>query len=173
MLEIILTEATCGSACWEAREDVCRCSCGGKNHGCLKTADGVRPERMAKIDGFRYVLKAIGDNRTEPSVYQQARAINQAHPRIKSNSYTVNWYPTDKGAPARVKTATKQQVHTWPELASYRPKPGEWKRRPELLLVREDIVSQALPAPPAQTVEATVTESRAHMAVEELETIPR
>lgn len=173
MLEIILTEATCGSACWEAREDVCRCSCGGKNHGCLKTADGVRPERMAKIGGFRYVLKAIGGNRTEPSLYQQARVINQAEPKRTSNGYVWHWYPTDKGAPARVKTATKQQVHGWAELASHKSQPGAWKPRPDLLWVREDIASQASSASPSQPVATAAIESRAYMAVEELETIPR
>ena len=28
-----LTDAPCTSKCWHAEEDVCRCSCGGKNHG--------------------------------------------------------------------------------------------------------------------------------------------
>jgi hypothetical protein len=35
----IMTEATCGEACWSAKEEVCRCSCGGKNHGIYKTDD--------------------------------------------------------------------------------------------------------------------------------------
>jgi hypothetical protein len=28
-----LTTAPCTSKCWHAEEDVCRCSCGGRNHG--------------------------------------------------------------------------------------------------------------------------------------------
>jgi len=67
------SEATCGEACWEAREDICRCSCGGRNHGCLRSADGVRPERSAKLNGHRYVLKAVGDN-----LCGEAEKINQA-----------------------------------------------------------------------------------------------
>lgn len=30
---------TCGMACWAAKEDVCRCSCGGRNHGILRNGD--------------------------------------------------------------------------------------------------------------------------------------
>jgi len=29
----IFALTACGPACWEAREEVCRCSCGGVNHG--------------------------------------------------------------------------------------------------------------------------------------------
>ena len=28
-----LTSAPCTSSCWHAEEYLCRCSCGGKNHG--------------------------------------------------------------------------------------------------------------------------------------------
>lgn len=60
VLYSVLTSQTCGEPCWHAVEDVCRCSCGGKNHGCLKSADGVRPVRMSKIDGERYKLAGVG-----------------------------------------------------------------------------------------------------------------
>lgn len=113
-----LTEATCGEACWEAREDVCRCSCGGKNHGCMRTADGTRPTRNAKIDGVRYELKAIGD------VHAQCESINKAFPRkpVKYGTHEIvyPWNYTDPNAPARVKKATKDQLAKWPELASAR-----------------------------------------------------
>lgn len=43
----IVTGQTCGEACWQAREDVCRCSCGGQNHGCDR--DGIdRPYRTCQ-----------------------------------------------------------------------------------------------------------------------------
>jgi hypothetical protein len=120
-----LSEATCGEACWEAREDVCRCSCGGKNHGCMRTADGVRPTRNAKIDGVRYELKATG-----PSLYADAEAINKANGPYRTeeikqdgkvvHTYSYWWHETDKGAPARLKPATKEQLAKWPELKAYR-----------------------------------------------------
>ena len=116
-----LTEATCGEACWHAREEVCRCSCGGKNHGCMKTADGVRPTRTAKIDGHRYELVAVGPRwmADGSGVYTAAQAINKQHP-YKVGSYTYHPHETDKGAPARVKPATKDQLAKWPELKAQR-----------------------------------------------------
>lgn len=117
-----LSEATCGEACWEAREDVCRCSCGGKNHGCLRSPDGVRPVRNAKIDGYRYELKAVGHD----GLYDEAKAINKAAgykavDRVTDTLiYHYNWSETDKGAPARLRKATKEQVAKWPELKAYR-----------------------------------------------------
>lgn len=63
LLRSVLTGATCGFACWEAREDVCRCSCGGKNHGVLRHAGAVQPQRTAKIDGYLYKLEAVGARR--------------------------------------------------------------------------------------------------------------
>ena len=50
---------TCGDACWHAREDVCRCSCGGANHGILLNNGGEQPTRTRKIGGLFYELVAI------------------------------------------------------------------------------------------------------------------
>jgi hypothetical protein len=120
LLEIVLTETTCGEACWKAREDVCRCSCGGKNHGCAKTADGVKPDRTAKIDGFRYILKAVGRPYYD-GLNKQARDINQASPKHINNfsNFSYPYRHTEKGAPARIKRATNVQVAKWPELQAY------------------------------------------------------
>jgi hypothetical protein len=114
-VEAILTETTCGEACWQAREDICRCSCGGKNHGCMRTADGTRPTRNAKIDGFRYELKAVGTD-----LYSQAREIISTLPKRKIGTYEYRWEPTDKGSPVRLKSATRQQIDKWPELQSFK-----------------------------------------------------
>ena len=117
-IEAFLTDATCGEACWEAREDICRCSCGGKNHGCMRTSDGVRPVRSAKIDGVRYTLRAVGCN-----VYGEAKAINKANPKpavsYGTNTVVYSWGDNERNAPARVKSATKDQLAKWPELASF------------------------------------------------------
>ena len=56
----MITEATCGDSCWTAREDICKCSCNGINHGCLNSPGGLQPNRTSKIDGYRYELKSIG-----------------------------------------------------------------------------------------------------------------
>ena len=124
-----LTETTCGEACWRACEDVCRCSCGGKNHGCLRGEDGTRPERTAKIDGFRYKLAAVGD------VAGEAKRINRATPRGQKGNYTYFWFDTDAGAPARVRPATDAQLASWPELASYQEAIAAVKARGECAAV--------------------------------------
>lgn len=123
-----LSEATCGEACWEAREDVCRCSCGGKNHGCMRTADGTRPTRTAKIDGLRYELKAVGRD-----LYKEATAINRAAPERKSydGRYSYSWNENEKGAPARLKRATKDQVAKWLELSAAREEIDRIKSDPQ------------------------------------------
>lgn len=131
----ILTGATCGAMCWEAREEICRCSCGGKNHGCLITPDGVQPERSSKINGHQYVLKSVGER-----LYSEAREINRASGPYRTETVTLTnydddgnkvlktvpdyykyyWSETQAGAPARLKPASKAQLDSWPELAAYR-----------------------------------------------------
>ncbi len=127
ILEALLTEATCSEACWTAREDSCRCSCGGKNHGCLRTADGVRPIRNCKMDGERYELKAVSG----PGVNldAEAKAINRST-GIKSHVsglLLADYYgastsrdPMFRRLPAKIRTATQAQIERWPELAAER-----------------------------------------------------
>jgi hypothetical protein len=125
----ILTNTTCGEACWQAREDICRCSCGGKNHGCLRSADGVRPTRTAKLSGKVYELEAVGEH---GELYDLAKARNEANGPYRTDTipaspepivYRYFYHETDNGAPARLKPATKDQIARWPELAAYRDLP--------------------------------------------------
>jgi hypothetical protein len=58
-LVAILTAATCGDGCWHAREEICRCSCGGANHGILTRADGKQPNRTRKVKGELFELVAV------------------------------------------------------------------------------------------------------------------
>jgi hypothetical protein len=53
-----ITGSTCGDACWHAREEICRCSCGGANHGILNRG-GECPRRTARIDGLMFELVAV------------------------------------------------------------------------------------------------------------------
>lgn len=109
-----LSERTCGEACWEAREDVCRCSCNGKNHGCMRTPDGVRPTRTAKIDGYRYELKAVGEG-----TWDESRKINQ-EAGITFAYASTSRERCFRSVPAKLRTPTDSQVESWPELAAYR-----------------------------------------------------
>ncbi len=153
----VLTSQTCGDACWHAREEICRCSCGGKNHGCLNHG-GAQPERTSRIDGFMYRLKSIGQygdvcresceiNRLagyksaeRPTVVIGATGGNYTPEQIAQakaaghevwfQQYCYTWQTTDGGAPARVKTASKNQMN-WPELAGWKAERGVyllWER---------------------------------------------
>jgi hypothetical protein len=149
---VVLTSQTCGEACWHAREDVCRCSCGGRNHGCLVTG-GPRPERTSKIDGYLYKLIAVGNAR---ELYPEAAKINRSagyksveKPRLiregveqktpeaiasalqaQGNGedvwwaqYRYTWSETDIGAPARLKNASASQ-RKWDELKGWADAPS-------------------------------------------------
>lgn len=118
-----LTGQTCGDACWHAREDVCHCSCGGRNHGCLRTADGEQPVRTSRIAGEMFKLAAIG---LYPDMYAQAR---------KLATYD-RWNPGAPMYPAIVKTASKAQIAKMPELAAYRDA-ASYVQTPALLWLAE------------------------------------
>lgn len=127
----ILTDQTCGEACWHAREEICRCSCGGKNHGCLKAGEGEQPIRTCKIAGERYELHAIGWHR---ELYKDAEAMNEKgfrsiDRRDPNYPYHYTWRETDEGAPARLKTAAPAAIENWPELRAYRDHPDFLNRR--------------------------------------------
>lgn len=73
-IDALITGHTCSEACWTAREDVCRCSCGGKNHGILLNG-GQRPDRTCRIQGKRYRLASMGDFM---QVCHERHSINEA-----------------------------------------------------------------------------------------------
>lgn len=135
----VITESTCGEACWEAREEICRCSCNGGNHGIYRR--GERPERTSKINGFVYKLVGVG---SYTKTRRAAKEMNDVSPKRVSKisdtlTYTYYWRETDKGAPARVKRATQSQIERWNELANYKANPVpdyDWQNQPYMLWER-------------------------------------
>jgi len=115
MVEAVLTATTCGEGCWFAREKVCRCSCGGKNHGCLLKDGAEKPVRNSKIDGERYELAAVGCYR---DLYRQAAELLRVVPSrtVGGYGFKLRWTATEKGSPVRLKSATKQQKESWKEV---------------------------------------------------------
>jgi len=107
----IFSEQTCGANCWLAQEDVCKCSCNGKNHGIA--LNGGNPEKIIKIDGFRYKLFKIGSYN---DLYHEA--WNLLKDSKKTLSYNKSfWYKyshSDKGSPIRLKALTDNQKE-WAE----------------------------------------------------------
>lgn len=141
---LVHSEATCGEACWSAREDICRCACGGKNHGILR--NGERPERTRKLNGYLYQLVAVESpgasciaESTRP-LYNQQREIVKA---AKDAGLWKSYWESDPGYPAKLKTASQSEVERWPELAAFRNTPchlnAPWIR-PLTLWVRVDMV---------------------------------
>ena len=137
-LQAIFTDATCGEACWDAREDLCRCSCGGKNHGCLRGVEGVRPVRNCKLQGYRYELNAAGYH-----LHREAYAINLQDGQTyvyAAESHDLMF----AGLPAKIRHASDTQVEKWPELLAYRTEEcwteetghRHWMKKPELLWIR-------------------------------------
>lgn len=74
LMAAVLTQTTCNEACWCAAEEVCHCSCGGKNHGIFRRT-GERPERTCRIKGTWYKLGAVG---SFVEISQQAHALCKA-----------------------------------------------------------------------------------------------
>ncbi len=104
-----ITESTCGEPCWEAREDVCRCSCSGKNHGIYKR--GERPERTSKIDSYVYKLIAVGEREVE----QQGQELSK-----QAGEFYIYHCLRQRGKPYRIKAASETQIERWAELAEYK-----------------------------------------------------
>ena len=92
---------TCGIACWTAQDDICHCSCGGVNHGCLRTADGTQPVRSRKHQGVFYELHRVIKG------YKEMMMLRQNEPDLFKQ---VAYY----------KPATTAEIMKWPELKAYR-----------------------------------------------------
>jgi hypothetical protein len=106
------TQSTCGEACWEAREDVCHCSCGGKNHGILRHG-GDRPERTRKVKQYRYTLHGIVNGWREAK--SETARLNETVPGFDP----YRWNPDgDAGDPYITQRAGKSALN-WQEVEPF------------------------------------------------------
>ena len=117
----ILTGSTCGDTCWHAREEVCRCSCGGANHGIL-TAGGCQPVRNSRIDGNFYELVAVIPGRGEGECWNDAfkrsdaeftRILEERFPDI--DMYAYGAWREEKTLPVVDRKISASQAK-WPEV---------------------------------------------------------
>lgn len=106
-----MSTATCNPACWYAREPICRCSCGGANHGCLLHAGAEQPVRTRRIRDRWFELAAVG-TRTE---------LRQADPCM----YAYDSSDEFRSHHVVIATASDDQIAKWPELAAYRSVLGD------------------------------------------------
>jgi hypothetical protein len=150
LTQALITEQTCGDACWHAREDICHCSCGGRNHGCLRTDDGQQPVRTRKLKGGMYQLAAVqvydsDDNHdTSHKIYQLERDLINKGMTDKlwthGDIYWAEGYRMEQ-LPTFVKTASESEVNRWPELSAWRNVPfSDVWNRPVVLWLRIDFM---------------------------------
>lgn len=115
-MTVTTTDNTCSDACWKAAQPDCSCSCGGKNHGIMRTPEGAAtpPPRTCRIDGVRYELRAIGNfheltqKRYEINREQYSRYVGMALTGAVRR-------PPDA---AILKRSSKDQ-QKWPEVVNY------------------------------------------------------
>lgn len=115
VIRAVLSSQTCGETCWHAREDVCRCSCGGANHGCLNHG-GTQPIRATKIDGQPHTLLAVGhysDMDKEAARLNEEAGIKFRYAHTAREHFGEN-------PPIKMRKATQAQVQKWAELTAYR-----------------------------------------------------
>lgn len=95
------TTTTCSTACWQAKEPSCSCSCGSRNHG-IAQRGGAAP-RMKRDGEQRYVLvgtyprtppggtslawAAYRDIKAEHRENPVARRINYSHPTARQQRW--------------------------------------------------------------------------------------
>lgn len=117
LLYAIITGATCGDGCWHAREEICRCSCGGKNHGILRDANGKQPQRTCKIDGNFYELVGVipASAHWRDVALEVTTVINERFPNLDSFAYGN--YRQEKTMPVVDRKVSASQSK-WPEVVA-------------------------------------------------------
>lgn len=129
-----LSDITCGENCWNAKEEICRCECGGKNHGIhLRGENAVR---ACRINGRRYELVSVGKH---ADLFRQAQALIRERDiesgkafvqdgvLMERSTYTgieriIRYSPPvrlDCIAPYELKYASLPQCLKWKELAYF------------------------------------------------------
>ena len=108
----ILTDSTCGHACWFAKEDICRCRCNGRNHGCLLTEGNEQPVRTKKSKHRIYELVSVVSGYVESH-----KEMDTLMGDGKRHYHTMEY---DKVGDFHSSSAQKSQFK-WKELVGYSP----------------------------------------------------
>ena len=141
-MKIQLSNITCGHSCWFAKEQDCKCSCGGKNHGILLKEGSEQPQRTKKEAGKLYYLEAVG------SRIELMEQVNRLLPAFtgdpRANAGWFDFNPSKTGNPFRVQYASKSQVRKWKELSQFADVSDEdfYFVSPALLWRREDVPAE-------------------------------
>ena len=71
LMTAIRAPQTCAEQCWHAKQDLCRCSCAGQNHGCLLVDGQPVPGRTRRVQETRYRLAAVMSHEEQYFVYRE------------------------------------------------------------------------------------------------------
>ncbi len=120
----------CGPDCWEARNDICRCSCGGRNHGIKRrtpTCQEVPLRRQMVWEDFLWELVKVsvpvpvGGEVCAPSKFDdEAQAANRAAGIPFLYAHTARKFYGGDFPVAHVRPFTDAQIAKWTELAAWR-----------------------------------------------------
>ena len=107
-MQLAVSTQTCNEACWEAREDACRCMCNGRNHGIYRHG-GERPGRFSHKNGRPYKVVAI------VATWMESRHV--AHELVWPDGYNT---PHGRCLPSRAidQHATGGMLK-WPEVKAF------------------------------------------------------
>lgn len=112
-----LLHRTCGDHCWHAREEICRCSCGGVNHGILKDPNNKIPQRTRRIGTTFYVLEAVVEGSRTADEYIKEWYAEHDLRQPFSHSLKPNWGPSPLMGYAY---PSKSQMEKWVEVAPFK-----------------------------------------------------
>lgn len=152
----------CGPQCWEAKDDVCRCSCGGKNHGMHRHKrpgfEGLR--RQMVYQGFIFELQEVstpeetGKDVNAMTIARpvglcdKAQEINKAAGIRYAFAHTAREHFGEFPV-AITRRATESQIAKWPELSKWRevsPHSFALYGRPSILWLRRDDLTKEVTA---------------------------
>ncbi len=111
-MTMTLTTTTCAANCWLAKEDVCRCMCGGANHGALLIDGTEQPTRTMSRQGRRFELVALHGNWLDANRDRDntSKAFNEEH--------NLQWFNGHNTESALMMHVSKSQ-RKWPEVRNF------------------------------------------------------
>ena len=109
----VYTETTCCEKCWYAKEEICRCQCGGRNHGILRQDGAVQPIRTRRVKAYRYQLEAVVYCPNDAFIMTQ-KAVEKELKELNGRDYFVELAP--------------KAAFNWPELTAYVDRANHWHR---------------------------------------------
>lgn len=158
----IFALVACGPACWEAKDDLCKCSCGGKNHGMHrhKRPGFEKLKRQMVYQGFIFELADVsepeetGKDREGAALVRpvglgdKAQEINKAAGIRFLFAHTAREHFGEFPI-AITRPVTEAQIKKWPELAKWRnvsPHSFALYGRPSIMWVRRDDLTKEVAA---------------------------